>query len=251
MSDVLSREIAVVTGGASGIGRATVGSLANLGAHVVIAARCHERSDAYAREQRLRGHRVSAVALDVASPPSVAAGFGTIRAEVGNPTILVNNAGVTGYAPFLDSTSDAFADVVRINLFGAELCCREVLRDMAAAGRGVIVNVGSMWATKGGPNRAAYVTSKHGLLGLTRALSAEFAPLGIRVTIVNPGPVSTPTGTRTAEKVGAGTVDGWLRPSEVADVVAFVCSPQGAALAGTAIDLPGQGDPIELLTRGQ
>lgn len=186
----LSGRCAVVTGAAWGLGKATARRLAEAGASVLIGDIDEPAAQATARELAERyGTKVLSVRMDAGDPASINAGVDYAVAELGGIEIWVNNAGIPSYAPLLDLSEDEFDKVLAINVRGTFVGAREAARRMIAAGKGgVIVNVASLAGLRGiSPGQAAYVSSKHGVVGLTKVMGIELAPHGIRVLGVAPG----------------------------------------------------------------
>lgn len=181
---------AVITGAAWGLGKATARRLAEAGACVLIGDIDEEAAAATASELSARyGTRVLSVRMDAGDSASIAAGVDFAMSEFGAIDIWVNNAGIPSYAPLLDLSEEEFDKVLAINLRGTFVGAREAARQMIAAGKGgVIVNVASLAGLRGiSPGQAAYVGSKHGVVGLTKTMAIELAPHGIRVLAVAPG----------------------------------------------------------------
>ena len=132
-----------------------------------------------------------AIRCDVADEEAVASAFATIRAEHGPPTVLVNNAGMTGAGGVEDEDPATWRRILDVNLTGAYLCAREVVAGMGAAGGGKIVNIASVAAIGGAPDLVAYSASKAGVVNLTRAMAKGYGPSGIRVNCVLPGTIPT------------------------------------------------------------
>jgi 3-oxoacyl-[acyl-carrier protein] reductase len=190
-AELIGRRI-LVTGGGSGIGRAVALGAAQAGAEVIVSGRRGDQLDETCRLGAEAPGSLSAHPVDVTDPQSVAGLLAAVDACWPAVDGLVNCAGVTliGYA---EELSDA--DLVRvldINLVGSFRMAREVGRRMIAAGAGSIVNVGSLTSLGGFPGRAAYAISKHGVVGLTKALAAEWGSRGVRVNALIPGFVRTP-----------------------------------------------------------
>jgi len=183
----------------------------------------------------------------VADDAQVAEAFATARDMHGPVEVLVNAAGVTGKGSVLDEDPDSWRHIIDINLTGAYLCCREALADMAATGRGSIVNVASVNARFGGSalSGPAYAASKGGLVTLTRFLAREHATDGIRANAVAPGPHDTPMWDALDEPKRAGilaTIPGSDRPGDPADlagVVHFLCSDDARFITGATVDVNG------------
>jgi NAD(P)-dependent dehydrogenase (short-subunit alcohol dehydrogenase family) len=249
MSDLAGRH-AFITGGATGIGLAAAQALAARGAVLTLAARNRTRCEAEAA--KLGAH---AVGVDVTQEDSVNAAIAAARAANGPIHILVNNAGVAPSAPFHRTDLALWNATLATNLTGAFLCARAALPDMLAAGWGRIVNVGSVCSLKGYAYVTAYCASKHGLLGLTRALAQETARRGVTVNAVCPGYVATDIvaeATRNvAEKTGLSEADAHesivrfnpqgrlITPDEVASAVAWLCGKGAASTNGAALPITG------------
>jgi NAD(P)-dependent dehydrogenase (short-subunit alcohol dehydrogenase family) len=181
---------AVVTGAAWGLGKATARRLAEAGASVLIGDIDEEAAAATAGELAERyGTRVLSVRMDAGDSASILAGVDHAVAEFGGIDIWINNAGIPSFTPLLDLSEEEFDKVMAINLRGTFVGAREAARRMIAAGKGgVIVNVASLAGLRGiSPGQAAYVSSKHGVVGLTKTMAIELAPHGIRVLGVAPG----------------------------------------------------------------
>jgi NAD(P)-dependent dehydrogenase (short-subunit alcohol dehydrogenase family) len=181
--------VAAVTGGAAGIGAACVRALTGAGATVVILDR--DESGAAALAEVL-GHRAAAIATDVGDPASVEAAFAGIARRFGGLDVLVANAGIQRYGTVETISVDEWDEVLRVNLRGMFLAAKHAVPLLRGRGGGAIVLVGSAQSVMGRPGAAHYVSSKHGVLGLTRAMSLDHAPDRIRVNCVMPGTVDTP-----------------------------------------------------------
>ena len=189
---------------------------------------------------------VEVIACDVADEESVAAAFDAIRGRHGHPTVLVNNAGVTGAGGVEDESPEDWRRIIDVNLTGAYLCTRQVLAAMRAAGGGRIVNIASVNARFGGSalSGPAYAASKGGLVTLSRFLARHHAADKITVNAVAPGPHDTPMwhaldpGWR--ERILA-TVPGDAPgdPADLAAVVEFLCGPHAGYITGATIDVNG------------
>jgi len=189
----LSGKVAVVTGGNTGLGEAFAKALAGVGAHVVIAARGHERGEEVAREIEGAGGRAIVVDVDVTRPEQVAAMVDAVTTRLGPIDILVNNAGLCYHRPALEVPRDEWLEVFDVNVNGLWYCARTVGRGMVERRSGVIVNIGSISALI--VNRPqwqpAYNASKAAVHQLTKSLAAEWAPYNVRVNALAPGYVKT------------------------------------------------------------
>jgi NAD(P)-dependent dehydrogenase (short-subunit alcohol dehydrogenase family) len=238
-------EIAVVTGATKGIGEAVAHALAEAGARVAVTSRDPVATVALASAL---GESHLGLALDVRSTPSVQAATREICERLGTPTILVNNAGVNRIAPSETYTDEDWDAVLDVDLTGVFRCCRAVGVEMLAAGRGAIVNVGSIiGAMVGMPARAPYGAAKAGVVGLTRVLAVEWADRGVRVNALLPGPVRTPM---VAEAMARGIVDEQevvsrspagriAEPADVAGAVVALCDPRAGFVTGQVVAVDG------------
>ncbi|PBC48053.1 short-chain dehydrogenase [Rhodococcus sp. ACS1] len=183
---------AVVTGGGRGIGRAIATVLAARGAAVAVWDLNAADADETVAGIREAGGKAVAITGDAADSEAVAAAAARTRAELGPVTILVNNAGVTKYSPFLDLTEENWDRIIGVNLKGPFLVTQALVADMLDAGWGRIINISSSSAQTGAPAVAHYAASKGGVIGFTKALAVEFVEKGITVNNVPPGTVDTP-----------------------------------------------------------
>lgn len=228
MSACLEGQVALVTGGGRGIGRAICLALARAGAHVVATARTKGEIEAVAEEIVGSGGLAGALRADLTHEEDVVALFEQIRAEFGHLDILVNNAGIGAFGPIANMTSAAFDRVVAVNLRGTFLCCRQALTMMIPRRRGAIINISSVVGFRGYPNQAAYTASKHGVMGLTKTLAHEAQPHNIRVSAVLPGGVDTDLIRQARPDLDR---DDLLQPDDIAQTVMFLLSlPERAAI---------------------
>jgi NAD(P)-dependent dehydrogenase (short-subunit alcohol dehydrogenase family) len=240
----LDGQVAVVTGAAAGIGRATAALFAAAGARVVLADRDEEGA---ASAARTIGEGASAKALDVTDEPQVEAAFREVVMAHGRLDILVNNAGIAIRRPALDLSLEDWNAVVAVNMTGLFLCARAAARHMQAIG-GAIVNTASIMGLSGGglyPN-ISYQTTKGAVVNMTRALAVEWAPARIRVNAVAPTYVRTnfiAALTVQPELVGAierMTPLGRLaEPEEIATAMLYLASPAASMVTGHILAVDG------------
>lgn len=245
MSISLDGQLALVTGAGKGIGTAVARRLAAAGARVAVTSRKAEDAERVAAAIG-SGHR--GYGMDVGSSTSVDAAFAAIRSELGTPTVLVNNAGVNRIAPSTELTDEDWAAVIDTNLTGVFRCCRTVGAAMIDAGRGSIVNIGSIIGTDVAmPWRAPYAASKAGVIGLTRMLAIEWAPFGVRVNAIQPGPTMTPmveqaiaNGIVREQAVVDRTPAGRFGTTDdIAGAVLLLAADEAAFITGQAITVDG------------
>jgi NAD(P)-dependent dehydrogenase (short-subunit alcohol dehydrogenase family) len=186
--DAFARQVAVVTGGGTGLGLQISRGLASLGATVVIASRSAEHHGAFLEEARARDWRASSVVLDVREPGSVTAAAAEIVGRFGRVDILVNNAAGNFVCPAERLSANAWRAVLGIVLDGTFFCSRDFGKHMIAAGKGQILNIVATYAWTGMPGVVHSASAKAGVLAMTRTLAAEWARHGLRVNAVAPGP---------------------------------------------------------------
>ena len=242
--------VAIVTGAASGIGRATTQRLVDEGATVVAVDQDADglaaAAEAIGKEADDAGAVVTLVG-DVTDPGSAAQAVATATGELGRLDVLVNNAGILRFEHSHEVAADDWDRMLRINLTGTFQFCQAAIPVMVAAGRGAIVNVASTAATFGHPWAAAYAASKGGVLALTRTLAVEYAKQGLRVNAVCPGSIDTPiTG---AFNVPQGADPGLVRrimapvgpsgPEPVAAAIAYLASDDASHVIGADLRIDG------------
>jgi 2-hydroxycyclohexanecarboxyl-CoA dehydrogenase len=225
--------VAVVTGGASGIGLGAGRHLAALGHRVALLDRNGPGAEEGAAAIAGTGGTAVGIECDVADRASVAAAFEKVRADLGPTEILVTSAGIESFTPVGDITDDLWDRLIAVNLTGTFTCVRAALVDMLAAHWGRIVTISSQSAQSGAPNMAHYAASKGGVIALTKALAVELARSGITANTISPSLVDTPMA-RAAEAAGdfigvdvvapmvplgrAGT------PDDIARAVTYLCA---------------------------
>ncbi len=235
--------LALVTGGAQGIGYACAEALQADGARVIL---CDIKAD----EVAAAGERLGAVAAlvcDMGDPAQILAMFDTIEAAHGPVAILVNNAGIARPAPFLDLTLADFQKVIDVNLTGTFVALQRAARSMVAAGiEGAIVNMSSINAQVSIPTIASYSASKGGVMQLTKAAALALAPHNIRVNAVGPGSIDTAMMASVNANPEAMTMamsrtplKRMGTPREIGDVVAFLAGPKASYITGETIYVDG------------
>lgn len=234
---------AVVTGAGSGIGRAIAVRLARDNAAIGV---WDINGDAAAETAKMitdAGGKAIAVAADCADGAAIKSAAAQTRAAFGPITILVNNAGIAPFIPYMEIPDDVWDRVIRINLKGPHLCCREMIPDMLAAKWGRIINITSSSTQSGSVNHAHYVASKGGLLGLTKALALEYAPTGITVNMVPPGFIDTPMLRASPVNIDAYAASMPMKrigqPEDIAAACAFLASEEASYMTGQTISMNG------------
>jgi len=242
--------VAIVTGGAGGIGLATARALARTGVRVALADLRAEAAAEAAGQSQAEGLAVEAFQVDVASETSIRAMVEAVLDRWARVDILVNNAGVESSRPFLEIGLEEFERVMRINTTAVWSCCQAVIPTMLEQGRGCIVNVSSVAGQRGGGllGTAAYSTSKGAVLALTKALAREFAGRGIRVNAVSPSLTMTEFATRQLDRLPEGTLERVIamtpigrvgQAEEIAAAIAFLASDQASFVAGHVLNVDG------------
>jgi NAD(P)-dependent dehydrogenase (short-subunit alcohol dehydrogenase family) len=247
VSKKLNDKVALITGGGRGIGRAIALTFAQHGARVAVAARTREQVETVAQE--IGGNAVALV-CDVANPDQVAQIFADIK-----PDILVNNAGIAESATLINTTDELWHRHLSINLSGTFYCTRAALPAMLEKRWGRIINIASIAAKTGAPYIGAYAASKHGVLGLTRALAMEVAASGITVNAICPGYVDTDMVSRGVEQITSKTgrsaeealeilkrmspQNRLVTAEEVAAMALLLASDEGRGITGQGINIDG------------
>jgi NAD(P)-dependent dehydrogenase (short-subunit alcohol dehydrogenase family) len=241
-------QVAVVTGGSSGMGLATAEAFAEAGAAVVLADVNEDALGAATDDLTLAGHQALGVLCDVSQEDQVATMVDRTVATFSRLDMAFNNAGIQ--APPTDAAdepADTFDRVNAINLRGIWACMKHELRQMRSQGSGAIVNCSSLGGLVGLPGRAAYHASKHGVIGLSRSAALEYAPRGIRINAVCPGTIETPMVTdmiakgelSVPEAVANQPIGRLGRADEIAGAVLWLCSPGASLVVGVALPVDG------------
>jgi 2-hydroxycyclohexanecarboxyl-CoA dehydrogenase len=245
----LTGKVAVVTGGASGIGLGIAERLARDGAHVAIFDLNGDDASDAARKIVADGGSAIGVAVDVASRAAIDLGVDEVHDRFGPVSILVNNAGREGFSPFLKISQETWDAIIAVNLTGTFHCCQAMLPDMLEAGWGRIVNISSSSTHGGQPLMSHYVASKSGVVGLTKSLALEFGPKGVTVNTIPPGFIDTPMTRRNEAKglLGEGVehhaaltpVRRAGLPEDIAAATAFLVSEEAGYITGQIIGVNG------------
>ncbi|MGI5460233.1 SDR family NAD(P)-dependent oxidoreductase [Streptomyces sp. CA-249302] len=239
----LQGKVAVVTGGARGIGRGIATVLAAKGASVAVWDLNAEGAEKTAAEIQAAGGTAIAVGGDAAEAEAVARSAARTRDELGPVSILVNNAGTTAYEPFTSISEASWDRMIGINLKGPFLVTQQLIPDMVEAGWGRIINISSSSAQTGAPAMAHYASSKGGVIALTRALAVEYIEKGITVNHVPPGFIDTPLVRQGPIDVEAAAATMPMKragsPEDVAHAVAYLASEEAGYVTGQTFGVNG------------
>lgn len=249
MAKTLEGKVALVTGGSTGIGRATALTFAREGATVAVADVAAREGEETVRLITDAGGSARFIEADVSAAQDVEAMVGMTVDSFGRLDIAFNNAGIEGDMGISshEYTEEAWDRVIAVNLKGAWLSMKHEIAAMLKTGGGAIVNTSSIWGLVGVQGAAAYVASKHGIAGLTKAAALEYAGQGIRINAVNPGPIRTPMVDRfidnvpgAEEQMIAKQPNGRLGlPEEVAEAVLWLCSDAASFVVGHTMVVDG------------
>jgi len=252
--DILRGQVALVTGGGTGIGFGIASSLAAAGADVAIASRKPEHLEPAAEQLRALGGKVSAVAVNVREPESVAHMVQQVAQRHGRLDILVNNAAGNFYAPSAALSPNAWRAVVETDLYGTFYCCQAVYPLMKTQGGGRIVSISMTLHYRGWPLMAHATAAKAGVDALTRTLALEWARDRVTVNAVAPGPIPTegvkkaftPPGTDAPDLFGMEKyasesipLGRWGTPEDIGHMVTYLASPAGAWITGAVMVVDG------------
>ena len=239
----LKGKVAVVTGGGKGIGRAICVQLAKDGAAIAVWDWDESGAKDTAEIINKNGGTAIVCVVDVSSKEAIASQLKRTRDELGAATILVNNAGITGFVPFLDITEEVLDKMLRVNLKGPFLCAQAIVPDMLAAGWGRIVNISSSSTQGGAKSMSHYVASKGGVNGLTKALAMEYAAKGITVNAIPPGFVDTPMLRGSPLDVDATAAVSPMgragKPEDIAAACSYLVSEAAGYVTGQTISVNG------------
>lgn len=246
----MTNKVALVTGAANGIGKATAKRLARDGIAIGVLDLLEDGAKAVVDEIEAEGGRAIALAADVSDRQSVTAALAKLREAFGPVTIVVNNAGITGFKPFLELTDDEWDRMLKVNLKSAFIVTQLVLPDMIAARWGRIINISSSSAQSGAVKMAHYSSSKGGMIALTRTLAQEFGEYGITSNTIPPRFVhNTAMSLESFERddmkdrfqamVDAGPIRRHGEPEDIAGAAAWLASDEAGYVTGQVIGVNG------------
>ena len=240
--------VAVVTGGASGIGEAPCRHLAERGHRVAVLDLDGPGAERVAKQLRADGAQALGLRVDVTDRPAVDAAFAEVRAALGPTEILVTSAGLVAFDPFEKITLDRWERVLAVNLTGTFHCCQAAVGDMVAARWGRIITIASSSAQRGSPDMAHYAAAKGGVIVLTKSLARAYASHGITVNTIPPSGIETPMQHRAqaeghlpaSEVMAAAIPLGHLgTPDDIAATAAFLASEEARFITGQVIGVNG------------
>jgi 2-hydroxycyclohexanecarboxyl-CoA dehydrogenase len=244
----MTTKTALVTGAAAGIGRAVALRFARDGMAVGVLDLNLDGAESVAAEIRAAGGKTIALAASIADRKQMSAALSRLREAFGPVTVLVNNAGITGYCPFEELTDDAWDKVMEINLKGTFIVTQLVLPDMKAAHWGRVINISSSSAQTGAETMAHYSASKGGVIALTRTLARELGPLGVTVNNIPPGSVmNTLMSEATRDRFPISTeqllktlpVRRTGEPEDIANAAAWLAAEESGYVTGQTIGVNG------------
>lgn len=252
---MLNARTALVTGGGTGIGKAIATQLANNGARVAIASRSLAHIQSAAEDNKRLGLEILTLQMDVRKKTTVEAAIERVVSKWGAIHILVNNAGISGLSMMIDESDSRWYDIIDTNLNGMYLVTKAVLKHMPDHAGGRIINISSVLGKFGVPGYTAYCTTKHGMIGFTRALALEVANRGITVNTICPGWVDTEMAELgiketaalqsitpeqfKAQAIATVPIKRFLQADEVAAFVCYIASDAAAGITGQAMNICG------------
>jgi NAD(P)-dependent dehydrogenase (short-subunit alcohol dehydrogenase family) len=249
---VVSGKRAIVTGGASGIGRGTARLLAAEGASVLVVDLDRAGADEVARDIRVGGGNALAFCGDVSAHQDCRAAVGYAVDAFGGVDILVNCAGIIRRADVVHLEEEDWDLVMAVNVKSVYLMARQAVPVMVAGGGGVVVNLGSGWGLKGGPNAVSYCASKGAVVNMTRAMAIDHGPQGVRVNCVCPGDTDTPMLRAEARQLGVSEAEFLVAsadrplarigtPDDIAQAILYLVSDAASWVTGTTLVVDGGG----------
>jgi 2-hydroxycyclohexanecarboxyl-CoA dehydrogenase len=240
--------VAVVTGGASGMGEATCHELGRRGHKVAVLDLNETAAQRVADDLRAAGVTALGVGADVTDRPGLEQAFAKVRSDLGPITVLVTSAGMFGFSAFGEITVESWTRIIDVNLTGTFHCCQLALPDMLDAQWGRIVMISSSSAQRGSPFAAHYAASKGGVITLTKSLAREYAQHGITVNNIPPSGIETPMQHEAQaagylasnEQIAANIPLGYLgNGGDIAAAVAFLCSEEARYITGQVLGVNG------------
>ena len=238
--------VTIVTGGGSGLGRATAHRFASEGAPVAVLDLASDAAEKVAAEIAESGGTARAISADVSDPLSASAAVAEAATSLGRPQVLVNCAGIGGFSHTLDESYERWSAIIGVNLTGTFLMCQAALPHLLDGG-GAIVNIASNAGLMGQPYSAAYCASKGGVVNLTKALALEYIKRDVRVNAIAPGGMNTPmiAGFTMPEGVSLKAFArvtsplGYSEPEEIAGLIAYVASDDARYMVGSIVSMDG------------
>jgi len=240
----LAGKVALVTGGAQGIGKAVALLLARNGADIVVSDINLEKAEETAKEVQTLGRKALATKVDVATLGDVEKMVEAVLAQFGKVDILVNNAGIARDKLILRMTEEDWDAVLNINLKGTFNCTKAVIRHMSKQRSGKIVNIASVVGEMGNAGQGNYAASKAGVIGFTKTIAREFAQRGINVNAIAPGYIETPMTDALPDKAKEELkrlipMDRLGKPEDVAEAVLFLVSEASSYITGHVLNVNG------------
>lgn len=240
----LDNQVAIITGGASGIGLATALTFAAEGARIVVADVQAGQSETAADQVRALGRPALAIGVDVTDPEAVQAMVDRTVQEFGRVDILVACAGIARSAPFLDHPPDHWRKVIDVNLSGVFYCCQAAARQMASQRRGKIINIASINGFRGVENLVGYNAAKAGVVSLTKTLAVELARYNINVNAIAPAQIETPMTAGLSEhdrqlRLERLPLDRYGKPEEIAKAALYLASSDSDFVTGHTLAVDG------------
>jgi len=240
--------VALVTGGASGIGEATCHELGRRGLKVAVLDVNEQAAHRVTEDLRAKGITATGVGADVTDRPAVEQAFAKVRSELGPVSVLVTSAGLFDKAAFTEITTEAWTRIIDVNLTGTFHCCQVALPDMLDAKWGRIVMISSSSAQRGSPFAAHYAASKGAVMTLTKSLAREYAAHGITVNTIPPSGIETPMQHQSQaagylgsnEQIASNIPVGYLGTgADIAAAVGFLCSEEARFITGQVLGVNG------------
>ncbi len=241
-----TERVVIVTGAGSGLGRAAALRFSSEGGHVAVLDLVPDAAEKVVGEIQEAGGNARVYECDVSDPESAREAVAAAASHLGRPQVLVNSAGIGGFAHSTDETFDRWSAILGVNLTGTFLMCQATLPYLLDGG-GAIVNVASNAGLMGQPYSAAYCASKGGVVNLTRALAVEYVRRGVRVNAIAPGGMNTPMvagftmpeGVEMKAFAKAISPLGYSEPEELAGLIAFIASDDARTMVGSIVSLDG------------